>query len=234
MTEQRPKSRHMEQLARHFPFAGQHLVDAGCGEGALVRALAKRGAKVVGLDPNKAQLEKARAEEAVAGERFVEAGAENLPFETASQDGVIFFNSLHHLPLEAMDRALEEAARVLRPGGLLYVLEPLAEGACHEALAPIDDETFVRAKAEEALQKAAAGPAYEPESREEYLGSWKVAGYEAMKEEMIRIDPARKAAFEAGGDAIRADFLAAVDDTLEDGSLRFWLPYRATVLRRAA
>jgi hypothetical protein len=55
-----------------------------------------------------------------------------------------------------------------------------------------------------------------------------------MKEEMIRIDPSRKAAFGAGGDAIKADFLAAVDETLEDGSLRFWLPYRATVLRRAA
>ena len=117
---------------------------------------------------------------------------------------------------------------------MLYVLEPLAEGACHKALAPIDDETYVRAKAEEALQRAAAGPAFEPVAREEYLGAWNLGGYEEMKAEMIRIDPARKAAFEAGKDAIRADFLTAVDETLEDGRLRFWLPYRATVLRRAA
>ena len=116
MTSDRPKSRHMERLARYFPFEGQHLVDAGCGEGALVRALAKKGARVVGLDPNAAQLEKAEAEPRVAGERYLKAGAEQLAFENASQDGVIFFNSLHHLPLDLMDRALQEAARVLRPG----------------------------------------------------------------------------------------------------------------------
>ncbi len=131
-----------------------------------------------------------------------------------------------------MDRALAEAARVLKPGGIVYVLEPIAEGAAHDLLAPIDDETFVRAKAEEALARAAQAPQLERIAREEYLGSWKVASADALLEEMLRIDESRRAAVETAEAAIRRDFEAAADEALPDGGFRFWLPYRVTVFRR--
>jgi len=231
MTE-RPKARHMERLAAFVPIESKRLADIGCGDGSLVRSLAKRGAEVIGVDPNRAQLEKAEAAQREGRETYLQAGAESLPLESASLDGMIFFNSLHHLPLDLMDKGLAEAARVLKPGAPLYVLEPIAEGRLHDLLAPVDDETFVRAKAEEALQRAAEMPCWERLAREEYLGAWKVTGLEGLLAEMLRIDPSRRAALEAAEDAIRRDFDAVVDERPETGGCLFWLPYRVTVLAR--
>ena len=42
-------------------------------------------------------------------------------------DGVFFFRSLHHVPIDAMEAALAEAARVLKPDGFLCVMEPGTE-----------------------------------------------------------------------------------------------------------
>jgi SAM-dependent methyltransferase len=222
----------MERLAAFVPIEGHLLADIGCGEGSLVRSLTKRGARVIGIDPNGAQLEKAEAAGPVGSERYLQAGAQSLPLESGSLDGAIFFNALHHLPLDLMDAGLAEAARVLKPGAPLYVLEPIAEGALHDLLAPVDDETFVRAKAEEALQRAAALPDWELLARGEYLGAWKVAGVDSLLVELLRIDPARRDALEAAEDAIRRDFDAVVDERPETGGCLFWLPYRFTVLRR--
>lgn len=47
-----------------------------------------------------------------------------------------------------MDRSLAEAARVIRPGGLLIVMEPLAEGGFFDALRIVEDETAVRVAAQ--------------------------------------------------------------------------------------
>ena len=65
----------MERLAAFVPIEEQLLADIGCGEGSLVRSLTKRGARVIGIDPNGAQLEKARAGPPVGSERYLQAGA---------------------------------------------------------------------------------------------------------------------------------------------------------------
>ncbi len=54
----------------------------------------------------------------------------------------MFFNSLHHVPIEHQARALQEAARALRPGGLLCAIEPFAEGPHFEANAEPRDGKF--------------------------------------------------------------------------------------------
>src|SRR3954447_23970558 len=95
------------------------------------------------------------ARERVGGERSLEGGAQALPLEDASADVVVFANSLHHVPGDLLDAALGEAARVLRPGGLLYLPEPVAEGPYFELVRAVDDETAVRAAAHAAIGRAA-------------------------------------------------------------------------------
>jgi ubiquinone/menaquinone biosynthesis C-methylase UbiE len=75
---------------------------------------------------------------------FERACAEALPFNDGIFDAVVVVNTLHHVPLGAMDQSLAEAARVTRLSGLLIVIEPLAEGTFFEALRMIEDETAVR------------------------------------------------------------------------------------------
>ncbi|MFZ3033730.1 MAG: class I SAM-dependent methyltransferase [Parvibaculum sp.] len=133
---------------------GLNVVDVGCGPGRVSRELCARGATVLGVEPDPLQAEKNRQSEAMPGFTFVEAGAEALPVQDNSVDGVFFFRSLHHVPQEHMEAALEEAARVLKPEtGFLWVVEPAMYGAHHNMMKPFHDETKVGAAAQAALAR---------------------------------------------------------------------------------
>lgn len=135
---------------------GLEVIDVGCGGGANSRELAARGARVLAVEPDPIQAEKNRAAEPVANVTFAEARAETLPAEAGSADGVFFFRSLHHVPMDRMDDALTEAARVLKPGGFLCVVEPAMTGSHFPVMRPFNDETEVRTAAQAALKRTTA------------------------------------------------------------------------------
>ena len=146
----------LDALEKIVPIAGLKLIEAGSGPGDTARSLAERGAEVLGVEPDAAQAEKNRGAPATPGVTFVEAGAEVIPAEDGSADGVLFFRSLHHIPRELMDAALTEAARALKPNGFLYVAEPSLEGSNFAMMRPFNDEFEVRTLAQQALERAAA------------------------------------------------------------------------------
>jgi SAM-dependent methyltransferase len=207
------------------------VVDVGCGDGALVRHLARRGARAIGVELGDEPLARARAHEPVGDERYLAGGAQALPLEDASADVVVFANSLHHVPVDLLDTALAEAARVLRPGGLLYVQEPLAEGPYFELLRPVDDETEVRAEAHAAIGRAAQhGLRHE---REERFESEVVhPDFESFRDRIVLADAERAERFAPIEDDLRARFEASGERT-DDGQFHFLHPMRVDVLRRA-
>ena len=103
--------------------AGARALDIACGDGALVRALAARGATAVGVDPDPAMLTAARSlvAEANVAATFLDGRAESLPFPDASFDFVTAMTVLCFVP-DAV-KAVREMARVLRPGGRLVLGE---------------------------------------------------------------------------------------------------------------
>ena len=97
--------------------------------------------------------------------------AESLPVADGSVDGVFFFRSLHHVPVEHMDTALAEAMRVLKPGtGFLCVIEPAVTGTYFKVMRPFHDETLVRAHAQAALGRLATTMFLEAQIRAQYSG----------------------------------------------------------------
>jgi SAM-dependent methyltransferase len=96
---------------------GRRVLDVGCGEGRFCRMLAERGAETVGLDPTEGLLRVAR--ERQPGGNFVQGMAEFLPFTAAEFDLVVSFVTL--VDIEDYQAAIQEMARVLRPGGVLAV-----------------------------------------------------------------------------------------------------------------
>lgn len=208
------------------------VLDVGCGAGWLVRRLLDAGARAVGVDPLGVALERARGEDPDGGPaRYVEAGAQALPFDDASFDVVVFLNSLHHVPPESLDRALAEAARVLRADGVLYVQEPLARGEFFELMLPVHDETQVRAAAQEALDGAlAAGELIETAWCEETVAQ-RLPDFDALHRMMVGVDPGRASAIDAHEHSLRAAFERAGRATA--GGREFEQPVRVRVLRRS-
>jgi SAM-dependent methyltransferase len=217
-------------LDEALPAGAPVVVDVGCGDGALVRHLARRGARAIGVEIGAEPLARARAREPVGGERYLEGGAQALPLDDASVDVVVFANSLHHVPTDLLDTALAEAARVLRAGGLLYVQEPLAEGPYFALVRAVDDETEVRAAAHAAIGRAAAhGLRHE---REERFDSEVVhPDFGSFVDRVVLADAARAEALAGIEDDLRARFEATAERT-DDGAYRFRHPMRVDVLRR--
>ena len=100
-----------------------HILDAGCGDGALVWTAASRGAIATGLDTDPAMLVAARARAERAGVRstFVQGDIERIPFADASFDLVVAVTVL--CVLADASGAVREMAHVLRPGGRLVLGE---------------------------------------------------------------------------------------------------------------
>ena len=110
--------RTQELLGRYLPPAPAVVLDVGGGPGAYAVWLAGLGYDVTLIDPVALHVEQARA----AGLRAELGDARALRLADASADAVLLLGPLYHLP-EAADRrrALGEARRVLRPGGVIAV-----------------------------------------------------------------------------------------------------------------
>jgi SAM-dependent methyltransferase len=94
---------------------GRHVLELAFGTGHLAAEALARGATVVGVDVAPAMV--ALARQRVPGASFNEGDAEALPFKDGQFDAVICCFGLLHFA--EPDRALREAARVLKPGGIV-------------------------------------------------------------------------------------------------------------------
>jgi SAM-dependent methyltransferase len=109
--------------------AGDRLLDLGCGGGRHAYEAMRRGADVVALDADDAELKEVavlmdavRTEGAHGVGAPVNGDALCLPFPDAAFDRVIAAEVLEHIPADSS--AMTELSRVLRPGGTMAVTVP--------------------------------------------------------------------------------------------------------------
>ena len=212
-----------EVLAGLLDLASKRVLDVGCGTGNLVRMMTRRGALVSGLDPNAGELEVALAAGAAGDETYVEGVAEALPFSPGDMDIVVFFNSLHHV--DDPGQALAETHRVLCPGGLAYIAEPLAEGSHYEMGRAVDDEADVR---EGALDAIGAALGLRQQREMTYIHVRLHESFDSYREATTRRNPCRRAAFQADGESLRANFMKHGRET--DAGWEFDQPIRVNLL----
>ncbi len=145
----------LEVLAELVPLAGQDIIELGCGAAGLARKLLSHhpDSRVTGLEVDERQHAKNLAAPQ-AGLHFMAGVAQAIPFGDASFDLALMLKSLHHVPTASLAHALHEAARVLRPGGHLYVSEPMYDCAFNEVIRLFNDEGVVRAAAQAAVDGA--------------------------------------------------------------------------------
>ncbi|MBI1919598.1 MAG: class I SAM-dependent methyltransferase [Geobacter sp.] len=128
-----PTDQFIRHITAHCYVDGKTILEVGCGRGRITCDLARLAWKVVAIDPDEGALQAARSQVAADNVEFVRCGGEAMLFPESSFDLVIYSLSLHHLPVDWMQKSLEQAARLLRDGGKIIVIEPGGEGTLIEA-----------------------------------------------------------------------------------------------------
>ena len=132
------------------------IADLGAGDGAFALLLSQRAKKVIAVDSSANMLEYGRQQAARNGIENVDfrmGDMEEAPIENGAVDLVFFSQSLHHALHP--ERAIHEAARILRPGGRVAILD-LSKHRFEEARELYADERlgFSEAELMDLLEKA--------------------------------------------------------------------------------
>ena len=220
----------LELLSALVPLDGLDIVELGCGAAKLARSLLQRfpGSLVTGLDVDVQQHAKNLAAPQ-PGLHFVAGGAQAIPFADGSFDLVLMLKSLHHVPMPLLGQALGEALRVLRPGGLLYVSEPVYAGPFNALVRMFNDEGTVRAAAQAALDAALRTSHWTQVAERRFQTTLHFSDFDAFERQLMRPTFADHRIDDAKLAAVRSAFAPH----LGAGGARFQRPMHVRLLRRA-
>lgn len=134
----------------------KHILELGCGHDRKTRDIATSGVnrKITALEVDEIAHEKNLQITDLPNVTFGLSGAQDIPLNDESVDVVMMFKSLHHIPTTLMEQSLGEVRRVLRPGGLAYISEPVYAGEFNEILRLFHDEKKVRKTAFNTIKKS--------------------------------------------------------------------------------
>jgi len=114
----------LKKYAPEFQVRGSSVLDVGCGDAGALIAFAEEGANAAGIETFETSLERGRlrASDHAVQVDLKKGAAESIPFPDNSFDLVMLDNVLEHVNDRPL--TLREIRRVLKPGGLLYMVTP--------------------------------------------------------------------------------------------------------------
>jgi ubiquinone/menaquinone biosynthesis C-methylase UbiE len=207
-----------------------HILELGCGTAVHTREIASGGTgrRITALEVDEIAHGRNLQIDDLPNVTFSLAGAEAIPLDDASVDIVLMFKSLHHVPVEQMDVALREIRRVLKPGGVAYISEPIFAGAFNDILRLFHDESLVREAAFNSVRKAVDTGVFELVDQVFFNSPMQFESFADFEDRILK---ATHTQHNLGDDVyarVRERFASHVDD---DGA-RFLMPIRIDLLRR--
>jgi len=206
-------------------------LELGCGTGRQTRLLAAGGkfASILALEVDRIQHGKNLLVDDLPGVRFALGGAQQIPAPDASVDAVFLFKSLHHVPLDLLGQAFAEMHRVLAPGGLVYISEPVFGGDYNEILRLFHDEEKVRAAAFDATRAAVDAGLFELLSQTFFRAKVKYRSFADFEQKVIQATHTEHRLAPALYARVQSKFEAHLGP---DGA-NFLAPFRVDLLRKA-
>ncbi len=193
-------------IKQHLPLVGARVIDVGCGEGWLTQLVAPETDSIIGIDPSEASIGRARAAKKSSNETYLLASADSLPVDDSWADIVIYYNSLHHVSAELQPKAASETARVLAPGGVLFIVEPVASGSAYELFQRVEDEAVVYDASYRLILELAAGADFEQGLEELFIDSYVYRNYEEFLDHVLVVDETREIVLSGVEDILRERF----------------------------
>ena len=128
-----PDQHYLQAILAQTPLRGKTILEFGCGAGGITRQLAPHAARIIAIDPDRQQLEKART--ALTGNtvEFIQADDGMPDLAEGCADIVLYSLSLHHIPRQQVPAHLRYAAGRLGLDGEILAIEPGASGPFIEA-----------------------------------------------------------------------------------------------------
>jgi len=208
---------------------GKHILELGCGRADLTRLIATegRGRSMVALEVDAIQHALHQKITDLPNVEFVMAGAEDVPFPDASFDVAFMFKSLHHVPLELMDKAFAEIHRVLKSGGFAYISEPVFAGDFNEILRMFHDEEAVRLAAFEAVVRAVDSGLFELASETFFLSPMHFDDFADFDRKILQVTHSDHSLAPELFKAVKAKF----ETHMTPDGATFLMPIRVDLLR---
>jgi ubiquinone/menaquinone biosynthesis C-methylase UbiE len=104
--------------------ANKTVLDIACGTGYGSNILSKTAKGVIGIDISQEAIEQAKKEYSNTNIKFQQGDAAHIPFPDNTFDAIVSFETIEHLPKEAVEKYLGELKRVLKPDGEIYISSP--------------------------------------------------------------------------------------------------------------
>jgi ubiquinone/menaquinone biosynthesis C-methylase UbiE len=208
----------------------KHILELGCGSAEITRNIATsgKGRKITALEVDKFAHEKNIQITDLPNVSFSLAGAQEIPLDDESTDVVFMFKSLHHVPLELMSASLSEICRVLKPGGLVYISEPVFAGDFNEVLRMFHDENEVRLAAFNAVKKAVDEGMFNLLEESFFNAPMRFESFSEFEEKVIRATHSHHRLDEKLYKQVRQRF----DGNIGNDGAHFNMPIRVDLLQR--
>ncbi len=223
-------STELDVMAELLPLEGARVLELGCGRAWMTRYLAENHAiaHIVATEVDRIQHQKNLGISDLPNVSFVFGGAESISQPDASIDIVLMLKSLHHVPVELMESAFVEISRVLKPGGVAYISEPVYGGEFNEILRLFNDEKIVREAAFEAIKDALESGMLESAAEYFFESPGHYADWKDFEQRMLNVTHTDH--------AIDADLYARIKAAfmqhMEADGAHFMRPSRVNLLRK--
>lgn len=217
-------------MLAELPFIGASVLELGCGKAEKTRTLAERGQvkDMLALEVDTIQHARNLLVTDLPKVQFQQGGAEAIPAADNRFDIVIMLKSLHHVPVAKMDDVLSEIARVLKPGGLAWISEPIYAGELNDIMRLFYDEEAVRRAACTAVGKAVDSGHLVLEKQLFFSTRSQFESFEQFEARMIRVTHTNHQLSPELHQQVRERFMAY----LSPEGATFYNPQRVDLLRK--